>query len=96
MLNLRVQQCRFLLKEDRTFEQRMEVRAILNAIEMDRNRFVKKFPQITSKTKAPLLVNQLNYIRIVVENNLVYLQTEDDFIYKNHAWTCMDRLEREA
>lgn len=73
MLNLRVQQCRFLLREDRTFEQRMEVRAILNSIEMDRNRFTKKFPLVTEKTKAQLLVNQLNYIRIVIENNLVYL-----------------------
>jgi hypothetical protein len=62
-----------LLNEPRSLEERIEIRSILHHLELDRNRFANKFPLISRKTQARLLVNQLNYIKIVFENNLVYL-----------------------
>ena len=43
-----------------------------------------------------MLTNQLNYIDMVINMNMVQLCAEDDFIYEKPQCTYMNRLETET
>jgi hypothetical protein len=93
---LRIRQAEFLRFGTRTFDELLEINFIIENVTAERARFLQRFEPVTRKTKLKMLTNQLNYIDMVINMNLVQLCAEDDFIYEKPQCTYMNRLETET